>query len=173
MQPLAAAVVIPHPPHNSSSDSSSATQPHPRVVLPTPDHRRKNTAAREKFKTNVSTRRSTGGQRTWTCFPPNLRPAQPCLTPRDLATVCPSLFLRNSPHGDGRRQEAPLYIRTCLPLAWHGMDSGWRSGVARGEFCLSFTLSQCTTTVAVMAKAKHDRVFKSLVMSCEEDVNNP
>jgi hypothetical protein len=52
------------------------------------------------------------------------------------------------------------------------MDSGWRSGVARGDFCLSLTVSQCTTTVAVMAKHP-SMIESSKVLSCLATCQQP
>ena len=126
MQPLApsvvaVAVVIPHPPHNG--DSSSATQPHhPRVCSPI-THEELALATRGELeiqRVNDVLHDSALGLLPAQCSPSRLMP-------RDLATICPSFFFRNnSPHGDCRRQEAPLDA-TILPwhsTAWHGIRMG-------------------------------------------------
>ena len=140
MQPLAVAVAIPHPhphpPHNSGSSSGPVVQHsliHALCIRPSDSRSHK-----EELGEPNCERVNTTFYRTahLDFFPPNLRPAQSCLTPRDLATICPSfVFVTHRTAKTGGSA-----ISTCLPLAWHGMDSGWRSGVARGEFCLSFTV---------------------------------
>jgi hypothetical protein len=109
-----------------------------------PDHTpRTRTAAGENWKPNVSTMFYTTAHLD--CFPPNVGRAQSCLTPRDLATICPSLFC-NSPHGDGRQDRRLRYTHISSPgIARHGMASRMgRSGDARGDFCLCFTVHCCS-----------------------------
>ena len=129
MQPLAVAVAIPHPhpPHNSDSSSGPVVQHSLIIHACAPRSHTKNSHLQqgENWKSNVSTTFYTTAHLD--CFPPNVRRAQSCLMPRDLATICPSFFFRNnSPHGDCRRQEAPLDA-TILPwhsTAWHGIRMG-------------------------------------------------
>jgi hypothetical protein len=129
MQPLApvvvvaVAVVIPHPPHNG--DSSSATQPHHPRVCSRPQT--KSSHSQQGRVGKPTCQRPSTRQRTWTASRPMF--AEPSLVSRreTWRPYVPHFFFRNnSPHGDCRRQEAPLDA-TILPwhsTAWHGIRMG-------------------------------------------------
>jgi hypothetical protein len=175
MQPLApsvvaVAVVIPHPPHNG--DSSSATQPHhPRVCSPI-THEELALATRGELeiqRVNDVLHHSALG-----LHPAQCSPSPGLVSCRETWRPYVPHFLFATTHRTVIVEDRRLRLTQLSSpgIARHGMASGWgRSGDARGDFCLGFTV-HCGNFVVVMAK--HDGLFSyvnracgSLVMSCE------
>ena len=171
MQPLApsvvaVAVVIPHPPHNG--DSSSATQPHhPRVYSPI-THEALPPQQGENWKTNVLHDSALG------LLPAQCSPSPVLSHAARLGDHMSLIFFFATTHRTVIVEDRRLRLTQLSSpgIARHGMASGWgRSGDARGNFCLGFTV-HCGNFVVVTAK--HDGLFSyvnracgSLVMSCE------
>ena len=127
---VAVAVVIPHPPHNS--DSSSATQPHPRVPS-TPI-----TAAQgnQRHPTGHYTDSALG------LLPAQCSPSPACLAAR-LGDQMSLTFATHRTSFEslvmtGQEAANPL-LRYAAPCLSPGMASEWRDlGIHGDSFCLGF-----------------------------------